>query len=634
MKKLSKDAFGGVKGSDYKPYVENAPKKSGSQLVLLFGLLLSALFAASTAYSGMKAGLTVAAGIPGAIIGSGLVSGFVKPKSILSTNILQLMSSGGESVASGIIFVMPAIILVGGKLSFLQGVMFGLGAVFFGVGVFSIVQKYMLIEEHGNLVYPESMAIAETLVVSENGGEALKFMGIGFGIGGLITAFTSSMFGLINNSITYVNESFYKWKISTEVNPLLVGVGFIVGIEVAIVIFAGSLFANFALVPIIGYFMQMTESTHHVWDKTDLLLNTADFATIYSSYVKYIGAGMMISGGIIGALKLIPTIISSISETLKSKKDGSSSGDTSPLSILIGAAAVLVAGFIVTGNFMIALVGGLLSIFLSFLFVIVAGRLTGTIGTSNLPVSGMTIASMVFLTLLFSVMGWTSPENIKHLLLFGTFIVLAISVAGGYAQSQKVTFVMGGNMKETRKYFIYSTVIGVIIVTGMIVILAPQLVETGSNPPFGLPQANLIATLTSGIISGELPWHMIIAGIVIGIILFMANISVMSFAMGVYLPISTTSIILVGAILRVILDRANKKTTEEVADKRVSQGISLSSGLIAGGSIIGLIGIILQVTGVITPKIPTGFLGSNGAGIVLLLLVSGAVLTPLLRIKE
>lgn len=634
MKKLSKDAFGGVKGSDYKPYVENAPKKSGSQLVLLFGLLLSALFAASTAYSGMKAGLTVAAGIPGAIIGSGLVSGFVKPKSILSTNILQLMSSGGESVASGIIFVMPAIILVGGKLSFLQGVMFGLGAVFFGVGVFSIVQKYMLIEEHGNLVYPESMAIAETLVVSENGGEALKFMGIGFGIGGLITAFTSSMFGLINNSITYVNESFYKWKISTEVNPLLVGVGFIVGIEVAIVIFAGSLFANFALVPIIGYFMQMTESTHHVWDKTDLLLNTADFATIYSSYVKYIGAGMMISGGIIGALKLIPTIISSISETLKSKKDGSSSGDTSPLSILIGAAAVLVAGFIVTGNFMIALVGGLLSIFLSFLFVIVAGRLTGTIGTSNLPVSGMTIASMVFLTLLFSVMGWTSPENIKHLLLFGTFIVLAISVAGGYAQSQKVTFVMGGNMKETRKYFIYSTVIGVIIVTGMIVILAPQLAETGSNPPFGLPQANLIATLTSGIISGELPWHMIIAGIVIGIILFMANISVMSFAMGVYLPISTTSIILVGAILRVILDRANKKTTEEVADKRVSQGISLSSGLIAGGSIIGLIGIILQVTGVITPKIPTGFLGSNGAGIVLLLLVSGAVLTPLLRIKE
>ncbi|MEG0254905.1 OPT family oligopeptide transporter [Vagococcus sp.] len=634
MKKLSKDAFGGVKGSDYKPYVENAPKKSGSQLVLLFGLLLSALFAASTAYSGMKAGLTVAAGIPGAIIGSGLVSGFVKPKSILSTNILQLMSSGGESVASGIIFVMPAIILVGGKLSFLQGVMFGLGAVFFGVGVFSIVQKYMLIEEHGNLVYPESMAIAETLVVSENGGEALKFMGIGFGIGGLITAFTSSMFGLINNSITYVNESFYKWKISTEVNPLLVGVGFIVGIEVAIVIFAGSLFANFALVPIIGYFMQMTESTHHVWDKTDLLLNTADFATIYSSYVKYIGAGMMISGGIIGALKLIPTIISSISETLKSKKDGSSSGDTSPLSILIGAAAVLIAGFIVTGNFMIALVGGLLSIFLSFLFVIVAGRLTGTIGTSNLPVSGMTIASMVFLTLLFSVMGWTSPENIKHLLLFGTFIVLAISVAGGYAQSQKVTFVMGGNMKETRKYFIYSTVIGVIIVTGMIVILAPQLAETGSNPPFGLPQANLIATLTSGIISGELPWHMIIAGIVIGIILFMANISVMSFAMGVYLPISTTSIILVGAILRVILDRANKKTTEEVADKRVSQGISLSSGLIAGGSIIGLIGIILQVTGVITPKIPTGFLGSNGAGIVLLLLVSGAVLTPLLRIKE
>ena len=455
MKKLSKDAFGGVKGQDYKPYVEKVPKKSGSQLILLFGLLLSALFAASTAYSGMKAGLTVAAGIPGAIIGSGLISAFVKPKSILGNNILQLMSSGGESVASGLIFVMPAILLVGGKLNFFQGILFGLGAVFFGIGVFSIVQKYMLVEEHGNLIYPESMAIAETLVVSQNGGEALKFMGIGFGVGGLITTFTSSMFGLVNNSIEYVNESFYKWKISTEVNPLLVGVGFIVGIEVAMVIFAGSLLANFALVPIIGYFMGMADSTHYVWNNPEQLLNTADFAAIYSSYVKYIGAGMMISGGIIGAIKLIPTIISSISETLKSKKDGQSSSDSNPLSIIIGSAIVLVAGFIVSGNIALALVGGLLSIFLSFLFVIVAGRLTGTIGTSNLPVSGMTIASMVFLTSLFSVMGWTTPENIKHLLLFGSFIVLAISVAGPF--NQKIMRFLFGNPPIKQKSRIFSS---------------------------------------------------------------------------------------------------------------------------------------------------------------------------------
>lgn len=225
MKKLSKDAFGGVAGKDYVPYVADKPKKAGSPIIMILGILLAALFAASTAYSGMKAGLTVAAGIPGAIIGSGLVALFVKPKTILGKNLLQLMSSGGESVASGMIFVLPAVILVGGKVNFIEGVGLGIGAVLLGVGVFSIVQDYMLVSEHGKLVYPEAMAISETLVASDTGGDSLKYMGIGFGIGGILTALTGSVFGIMNNVISYVNESFYKWKFETEVNPLLAGIG-------------------------------------------------------------------------------------------------------------------------------------------------------------------------------------------------------------------------------------------------------------------------------------------------------------------------------------------------------------------------------------------------------------------------
>ena len=281
-----------------------------------------------------------------------------------------------------------------------------------------------------------------------------------------------------------------------------------------------------------------------------------------------------------------------------------------------------------------ALVGGILSIILSLLFVIVAGRLTGTIGTSNLPVSGMTIASMVILTLVFVVMGWTSAENTQQLLLFGTFIVLAISVGGGYSQSQKVTFVMGGNFNEGRRYFVIANIVGVIIVTGMMVILTPQLQITGANPPFGLPQANLMATLTAGITSGSLPWHMIIAGIVMGIVLQLQGVSIMTFAIGFYLPISTTSIILVGALIRVFIEFMNKKETEEVGEERITLGISLSSGLIAGGSIIGLIGIILQVTGIVTPGSPTGFLGSNGAAFLLLAILVIAIVVPLLKVKN
>lgn len=630
MKKLSKDAFGGVAGKDYVPYVADKPKKAGSPIIMILGILLAALFAASTAYSGMKAGLTVAAGIPGAIIGSGLVALFVKPKTILGKNLLQLMSSGGESVASGMIFVLPAVILVGGKVNFIEGVGLGIGAVLLGVGVFSIVQDYMLVSEHGKLVYPEAMAISETLVASDTGGDSLKYMGIG----GILTALTGSVFGIMNNVISYVNESFYKWKFETEVNPLLAGIGFIVGMDVSVLMFAGSILANFAIAPLLGYFMEMANSNAHVWDNASQLLSASNFAVISGSYVKYIGAGMMISGGLIGAIKLIPTIISSISATMKGRKDGVEQEGGGMLPLIIGAVVGIVMGFVITGSVAMALVGGLLSIILSFLFVIVAGRLTGTIGTSNLPVSGMTIASMVILTLVFVMMGWTSAENTQQLLMFGTFIVLAISVAGGYSQSQKVTFVMGGNFNEGRRYFLISNIVGVVIVTGMMVILSPQLAITGSNPPFGLPQANLMATLTSGITSGSLPWHMIIAGIAMGVVLHFMKVPIMTFAIGFYLPISTTSIILVGALIRRLIDELNKKETEEVAEERITLGVSLSSGLIAGGSIIGLIGIILQVTGIITPGTPSGFLGSNGSAILLLVILVVAIIVPLLSVKK
>ena len=186
----------------------------------------------------------------------------------------------------------------------------------------------------------------------------------------------------------------------------------------------------------------------------------------------------------------------------------------------------------------------ILSFLLSLLFVIVSGRLTGTIGTSNLPVSGMTIASLVIVTLVFVIMGWTSPENNKSLLLFGTFIVISIAVAGGYCQSQKVTFIIGGDKGEMDTYFMISSVVGVAVVVGVILLLSNQLSMTGDNVPFSLPQANLISTLTAGIVSGELPWHMIIVGAVIGIVLFLLKLPIMTIAIGFYLPISTTSIIL------------------------------------------------------------------------------------------
>ncbi|HFQ7766022.1 TPA: OPT family oligopeptide transporter [Clostridioides difficile] len=627
-KKLPKGAYGEVSGKDYIPYITDKSRTGGNVAVLIIGIILAAIFAASTTYSGMKAGLTVAAGIPGAIIGSAFVGAFARSKGILGKNLIQGMSSGGESVASGFIFVLPAVILIGSQITFLEGLAVGVGGVLFGIGIAAIVHNYLIVEEHGKLMYPESMAISETLVASEAGGDSIKYMGIGFVISGFITVLTGSFLNVANNVMSLVGSKFYKWKFDIEVNPLLLGIGFIVGLEVSLTMFAGSILSNFGIAPLIGYFTDMAKDGAMVWNNPAMPLNQMDVGAISSSYVKYIGAGMMLCGGIIGAIKLIPTIIASIKETLKAKSstgEGEEGSSIQMILLLGGVVIGFLAAFLISGNTVMAIIGAIISLLLSLLFVIVAGRLTGTIGTSNLPVSGMTIASLVIVTLVFVIMGWTDLEANKSLLLFGSFIVVAIAIAGGYTQSQKVTYIIGGSKNEMQRYFTIASIVGVIVVVGVILLLSDQLRATGDNVQFALPQANLMSTLTSGIMSGSLPWVMIIVGVFMAIVLYALNLPIMTIAIGFYLPIATTSIILVGALIRLFVELVSK--TEKEKEVKVSNGISLSSGLVAGGSIIGLIGIILQVTGVVTPKVPSGFAATNSMAIALLVVL--VVLTAL-----
>lgn len=632
-KKLPKEAYGGIHGKEYIPYVTDKNRTGGGLAILIIGIILAVLFAASTAYSGMKSGLTVAAGIPGSIIGSGLIAVFAKKYGILGKNLVQGMASGGESIASGIIYLLPAVILIGANFSFLEGFLVSAGGTLFGIGVASLVYKMLIVEEHGKLMYPESLAISETLVASEGAGESMKYMGIGFTVGGLLTVVTGSFLNVTNNVISYVNERFYKWKMELEVNPLLLGIGFIVGMDVSLTMFAGSILANFAVLPLISYFADFARGGEFIWNNGEVALSVMQVNHISGSYVKYIGAGMMLSGGLIGAVRLIPTIISSIRETVGAKKDEKdNSSSFATLMLLIGLAIGFITAFFITGgNIWMAVAGAIFTFILSLLFVIVSGRLTGTIGTSNLPVSGMTIASLVILTLLFVVSGWKSTADNKTLLLFGTFIVTAISVAGGYSQSQKVTYLIGGKKNEMDKYFVIAGLIGVAVVIGIIKLLAGQLAATGDSVAFALPQANLISTLTAGIMSGELPWHMIIVGAVFGIVLYLLKLPVMTIAIGFYLPIATTSIILVGAIVRLLIEKTAKSEKEK--DAKVENGISLSSGLVAGGSIIGLVGIILQVLGLVGGWNPAGFFASNTMAFVLLVLLLIFTIWPLMRTK-
>lgn len=613
-KKLSRGAYGGVAGKDYEPYLTGSNNRGGSPVILIIGIIMAIIFAASTAYSGMKVGLTVAAGIPGAILGSGLIAVFAKQKGIASKNLLQGMSSGGESIASGIIFVLPAIFVIGAEIGFFEAFAVGVAGMLFGVGASALVQNYLLVEEHGKLMYPESIAISETLVASEGAGEPMKLMLEGFGIGGLITFFTSAVLNKINNVISVVSEKSYKWKFEMEVSPMMLGLGFIVGTELSVLMFAGSVLANFAVLPLIGYFCQFAADGQSVWNAGTMIKDITT-SGIAGSYLKYMGAGMMLSGGFISAVKLIPTIVGSIKQTLAAKQDSNNKG-LGVIILAVGVILAFVASFIISGSITMAILVGLVSIILSFLFVIVSGRLTGTIGTSNLPVSGMTIAAIVVVTLIYVISGWKTPADNKSLLLFGTFIVTAIAMAGGYAQSQKTTFLLGGDLNEMQRYITIASFFGVITVVGVIAILADQLKITGVDAPFQIPQANLMATLTQGIMEGRLPWSMVISGVVFGIFFYLTKLPVMTIGIGFYLSISTTSIILIGALIRFFIEKIVKE--KEKRDALVQNGVSLSSGLVAGSAIIGLLGIILQVTGVVKQSAVQGFLASNAAACVLL----------------
>lgn len=305
------------------------------------------------------------------------------------------------------------------------------------------------------------------------------------------------------------------------------------------------------------------------------------------------------------------------------------------ISLLAGIIGIFVISIFFAKNIMIVIVGGILAVILSFLFVIVSARMAGTIGASNNPVSGMTIASLVIMTLIFAVAGWTSTSHISILLTFGVFIVTAISVGSGYMQTQKASFIIGGNKNEMAKYYAVAGTIGTIVVVGMTVVLTPQLRITGANPPFALPQANLIAALTQGIMSNKLPWVMVIAGLVISVVLLMwGGLPVMTIALGFYLPISTTSIIFIGALVRLIVEQVSKHN-KALSDKRVQGGgVSLSSGLIAGSSIIGLIGIFLHIFNVIKTRTLTGFAASNEMAWIVMAIMIIAVIIPILRVKE
>lgn len=601
-KKLSKEAYGGIAGSKYTPYISKQAKlKEVTPQVIIIGIILAVLFSASNAYAALTAGMTVAAGIPGAILGGGVLAIISKKSNALNTNIMQGMASGGESIASGMTFVLPAVFLIGQDVSFITGFLVGVAGALFGIGVTSIVHNYLIVDEHGTIVYPEAMAICETVVSTDVGGEGLKIMGLGALLGSIMTIVSTQITGLMSTTVEFVGDK-YKYQWQSDANPLLLGIGFIVGIEVGVAMLAGGILANFAVIPLLGYFTSIADPSAVAWNNPDLPLYMMTAGDIQSTFTKYIGAGMMLAGGTIGAIKLIPIIISSLKDVMGSSNSSEESDNGITGLLFIGAIVVLfIAAFFITSSFLMLIVTIILILLFSFLFSIVSARMTGDIGTSNLPVSGMTIASLLIVTVVFVLFGkltgnagWTDAEGNLTVLLALTSVVTAISISGGYSQSQKTTFVLGGSKRAMQKYYSLAAVVGVASSVLVIKLLADQIVNNPTMVP--APQATLMASITQGILQNNLPWTIIFVGIFLAIVLFLLDLPIMTVALGFYLPMGTVSIVFFGGLLRWIIDKRNA-SRPAVLEAKVERGTIFSSGLIAGGAICGLIGAFLAVFG-------------------------------------
>ncbi|MBD8047836.1 OPT family oligopeptide transporter [Clostridium faecium] len=587
-KKLSHTAYGECKGEEYVPFVPTSvamPETTGYSIIL--GIILACLFAAANTYLGLKVGMTISAGIPGAIIATGVLKGMFRRNNILEANMVASLAAMGESLAGGVIFILPALILWGLNLSIITVVIVTIIGGLMGVFFITPLRRYLIVEEHGNLIYPEGMAAAEVLVTGSEGGQGFTTVMTGLGVGAGYKLFSGG-FALWGEQANYIIRNYQGTMMGFDTLASLLGVGFIVGTRASLLMFGGSVIAWFALIPLIKFLG--AGLTSPLFPATKIIADM-DAMEIWSSYIKYIGAGAVAMGGFISLAKSIPTIVTSFKQAMSGI--GTSSNEKisridleAPLTWVILAAAF---GFALTwllpmisGGFL----GGIMAVVFSFFFAVVSARMVGIIGASNNPVSGMTIATMLFVTTIIKLTGGISQAYMTKCILIGGVVCVAIAVAGGVAQSLKTTFIIGGTPKKVQ--------IGMFIALAIAGIFA-ALVINMLNKAYGIgteavaaPQATLMKMIVEGIMTARLPWTLILVGAAIALFCEMASVSILPVALGIYLPITLNAAILVGGIIREIVERRFTKDKERKSEA-VERGTLLASGLVAGDALMGII---------------------------------------------
>ena len=587
---------------EFKPYIPaDKVVPEFTVTALLIGILLAIVFGAANAYLGLLVGMTVSASIPAAVISMGIIRVILRKDSILENNMVQTIGSAGESVAAGAIFTLPALFLWAeeGKIAFPSILSIALIALFGGIlGVCFMVplRQALIVEEHGTLPFPEGTACAEVLLAGEEGGSKAGTVFAGLGIAAFYKFLADGM-QLFPSEIGHAFKNYSGAQVGMQVLPALGGVGYICGPKISSYMFAGGTLSWFVLMPMIALFGGDAVIFPASVSVSELLATSGPSA-LWANYIKYIGAGAVATGGIISLIKSLPLIVRTFKQAIGSMKKNAGSGkqlrteQDLPFPLLIGVILVIAVLIWILPIFPVNLVGALIIVVFGFFFATVSSRMVGLIGSSNNPVSGMTIATLLFATVILKVTGTTGLTGMVGAISIGGIICIVAAIAGDASQDLKTGFIVGATPSKQQ----IGEIIGVVASSAAIGFVLYLLNEAWGYGTEKIPaaQATMMKMLVEGIMNEELPWAMILIGVFIAIVVEILKMPVMPFAVGMYLPFSLSAGIMAGGIVRIFVEK--KKGTEAEKKARTDRGLLFTSGMIAGE---GIVGILLAVFAVV-----------------------------------
>lgn len=628
-----------MKKDEFKPYIpadKITPEFTVTSVIM--GVLLAIIFGAANAYLGLRVGLTVSASIPAAVISMGVIRVLMKKDSILESNMVQTIGSAGESLAAGAIFTLPVLFLwakegVTDKPSIIT---ISLIALFGGVlGVLFMVplRNALIVKEHGILPYPEGTACAEVLLAGEEGGSEAKSVFAGLGIAALFK-FVVDGLKVIPGVITIPLKSL-KTELSAEAYPALLGVGYICGPKIASYMFAGGIIGWFVLIPAIVTFGGSTVLYPGTKAISDMYA-AGGASAIWSSYIRYIGAGAVAAGGIISLIKTLPLIVKTFADSIKGIKGGSgektslrTEQDLDMRVIGIGVLVIIIAIWLLP-EIPVSPLGAILIVIFGFFFATVSSRMVGIVGSSNNPVSGMAIATLLFATLCLKATGDTGSHGMTGAIAIGSVICIIAAMAGDTSQDLKTGYILGATPKKQQIGELIGAVIAAFTIGGVLLLLDSA--WGFGTTELAAPQATLMKMIIEGVMEGNLPWALVFIGVFIAIVIEILGISVLPVAIGLYLPLELTSTIMIGGVIRWFVDK-KKKNKEENAE--ANGGVLFCSGMIAGEGLIGILLAIFAVAGLgdvidLSSTFSTGIIG----GIVLMVIMILCILKSSLWSKN